>query len=304
MSVRLLDFRNVVVAAILAANLAATSSVAGTAGELATAWTADKQETRARMIVGAPPSGSALPVVAGPAPAAGSLLAVVEVELAPRWKTYWKIPGDAGGVPPLFDWSKSVNVKSARVLYPAPERIIDKAGDLIGYHDRVAFPVVVEPADVSRPVALKLMLDYGVCLDICIPVMAEFSLEFAPGAAPPLADSVASVIASVPRSGAARLPVDPKLASVRATLTGNAPSLVIEADFPGGARAAEAFVEGPEGFYVPLPKKELTRDLGGGRLRFEIGLEPGPDLAQIRGKSATVTLVSAEGRSEATFVIE
>src|SRR4051812_8703909 len=52
----------------------------------------------------------------------GNGIAGVEVQMPDGWKTYWRSPGDAGGVPPSFDWSKSSNLESAQVLYPAPKR--------------------------------------------------------------------------------------------------------------------------------------------------------------------------------------
>jgi len=38
------------------------------------------------------------------------ILAGVQIRLSPRWKTYWRSPGDSG-VPPTFDWSGSKNLK-------------------------------------------------------------------------------------------------------------------------------------------------------------------------------------------------
>ncbi len=50
-----------------------------------------------------------------------SLRAGIELRLATGWKTYWRYPGDSG-VPPRFDFSKSTNVKSVTVRWPAPHR--------------------------------------------------------------------------------------------------------------------------------------------------------------------------------------
>ena len=69
----------------------------------------------------------------------------VDIALDPGWKTYWRMPGDAG-VPPHFDWSASRNVKAVEVLWPAPSRFIDPEGETVGYRDRVVFPVRVTPA--------------------------------------------------------------------------------------------------------------------------------------------------------------
>src|SRR6185503_19169941 len=63
----------------------------------------------------------------------GGGIAGVELELPEGWKTYWRYPGEAGGVAPVFDWSQSTNLESAQVLYPAPKRFTDKSGDTIGY---------------------------------------------------------------------------------------------------------------------------------------------------------------------------
>src|SRR5262245_21652243 len=67
--------------------------------------------------------GSRVRLVAGPAAGdAKGYLAGVELELAQGWKTYWRMPGDAG-VPPMFDWSQSINTAAVTVLYPTPMRL-------------------------------------------------------------------------------------------------------------------------------------------------------------------------------------
>ena len=92
--------------------------------------------------------------------------AFVEVAMPKGWKTYWRNPGDAGGVPPGFDWSRSENLGSATVLYAAPHRLTDDAGDTIGYKDHVTFPVLVVAKDAKKPVRLALDMTFGICKDI------------------------------------------------------------------------------------------------------------------------------------------
>ena len=84
-------------------------------------------------------------------------------------------------MPPSFDWSKSANLESAQVLYPAPKRFTDKSGDTIGYKGTVVFPVRLKPKDAGKPIDVRLAFDYGVCKDICIPAQAELALSIAPG---------------------------------------------------------------------------------------------------------------------------
>ncbi|MDZ4790723.1 MAG: protein-disulfide reductase DsbD family protein [Hyphomicrobiales bacterium] len=50
----------------------------------------------------------------------------MELKLKDGWKTYWRSPGDAG-IPPVVDWSGSINFASAELAYPQPERF-HKAG--------------------------------------------------------------------------------------------------------------------------------------------------------------------------------
>src|SRR5216684_7959987 len=56
----------------------------------------------------------------------------VEIRLKEGWKTYWRYPGDSG-VPPVLDFSKSQNLKSVSILWPAPHRFMDDGSASIGY---------------------------------------------------------------------------------------------------------------------------------------------------------------------------
>jgi DsbC/DsbD-like thiol-disulfide interchange protein len=92
----------------------------------------------------------------------------IDIRLDPGWKTYWRMPGDAG-IPPQFDWSGSRNVKSVSVSWPAPRRFMDASGETVGYEGRVVFPLNITTEDPSAPVDVKLAMFFGVCKDICIP---------------------------------------------------------------------------------------------------------------------------------------
>ena len=73
-----------------------------------------------------------------------SYRAGIEIRLKGAAHTYWRDPGD-GGVPPIFDFSKSVNVKLAKPHFPAPVRSGKPGEEFIGYEKRVVFPVRVTP---------------------------------------------------------------------------------------------------------------------------------------------------------------
>lgn len=231
---------------------------------------------------------------------AGAGMAGVELQLPEGWKTYWRTPGDAGGVPPAFDWSGSGNLESAEVLYPAPKRFTDQSGDTVGYKGDTTFPVRLKAKDPSKPIDVQLAVDYGVCKDICIPAEAKLSLTVPPDA--PVPQELTDAVAKVPALPDARREGDPILKKAAAELAGPKPRLVLEAEFPAGAEHTDAFVEAPGGLYVPLPKK--IADDGNGLVTFEVDLGRDVDLAALKGKPLTATIVSDKGQSEATFPLQ
>ena len=222
---------------------------------------------RTRLVAGTIPVGKPGAGTSGTTLAAG-----LEMELTPGWKTYWRIPGDAGGVPPEFDWKESDNVASIDVRYPAPQRMTDRAGSTIGYKGRVMFPVLITAKDASLPVKLRL---------------------------------IASALARVPHSGAtakeAGKPV-PRLTNVEADLAAAEPKVILHIWFPDRAQEADVFVEGPPGEYVPMTVDQ-GKEAKGDRI-FVIELSKGADVAALKGKSLRVTMVSNAGHAETSFVLK
>jgi DsbC/DsbD-like thiol-disulfide interchange protein len=112
----------------------------------------------------------------------GTHMAALRLDLAPKWKTYWRAPGDTG-IPPVFDWSGSENLSAVRLHWPRPSVFHLNGMQTIGYHDALVLPVEVTPADPARPVRLKLRVDMGVCEDICMPASVSLAADLvAPGA--------------------------------------------------------------------------------------------------------------------------
>ena len=265
--------------------LALSSGSAAMAAGAASAWS-EGYNNKSRLLAGA-----------GVAPSAAPLFAGLEIAMPAGWKTYWRSPGDAGGVPPSFDWSGSENLGSARVLYPAPHRLIDKSGAAIGYKDHVLLPIEITPKDAAKPVKLRLKTEYGVCKDICIPAEASLELDLRPAAdvSSEISEAFALVPRSVPKAGA-----DPVIAKWTIEGAGAKPVLKIEVADPGG-QGGDAFVEAPVGLYVPVPKK--TSDVNG-RATYEVDLSDGVDFKALRGQNLTVTLVGAKGQSQAVIKID
>lgn len=196
----------------------------------------------------------------------------VEIALSPGWKTYWRYPGDAG-IPPRFDWSGSENVADVEVLYPAPKRITDGSGQTsIGYDERVIFPLRIRAKDASKPVMLKLKLDFATCEKLCIPAEAHVSLAFSAkdGAEPLLADAEKRVpFRSEPKD-------TPPLAVLEARLErGRQPdgsdSRILVTALTAAAGKLELFAEGPDEEWTLALPVLLKHEAG--RATFAIPLD-------------------------------
>jgi DsbC/DsbD-like thiol-disulfide interchange protein len=275
---------------VIFALVVAASSGAGQALAASSPWV-QASKAKARLVTGGASEG------------AGSVQAFVEIELEPGWKTYWRTPGDAGGLPPSFDWSKSTNLASADVTFPAPQRFTDKSGSTIGYKNELVLPVMLKPERADAPISLVVGLSYGICKDICIPVEAELALEVPTDETNPTPAEARQALDRVPRAQDKLAPGDPVLVKATSVLDGAAPKITIEARFPKGAAAADAFLEAPDGLFLPLP--ELIGDVdAGGAATFEAPLGKDVDLVALKGKPVTVTLVSETGASFATFVAQ
>ncbi len=233
---------------------------------------------------------------AGAGPGGRGLLAGLEIRLEPHFITYWRDPGDAG-VPPTFSFAGSTNLKSATPRYPAPSRL-DEAGETaFGYEDDVVFPILVEPADPSKPVDLAVTLDYAACHDICLP--AHAGLRVALGRDPaPEAARVRDALAAVPRPAAVGAP-GPVPAVLAVTAPGADGAFAVRAALPdtGGT----LFVEAPEGWaYAAGP----SAPDGPGRALFPVKRLDAPKGEARPASPLTLTLTSAAGAVEVPVTLD
>jgi DsbC/DsbD-like thiol-disulfide interchange protein len=106
----------------------------------------------------------------------GHYMAGLQLTLTPGWKTYWRSPGEAG-IPPLFNWSGSENLKSVRVHWPTPAVFHTNGLQSIGYHDQVTLPLEVIALDPAKRVRLHAVVDLGVCKDICLPASLDLTAD-------------------------------------------------------------------------------------------------------------------------------
>jgi DsbC/DsbD-like thiol-disulfide interchange protein len=172
----------------------------------------------------------------------GEHLAGIVVRLQPRFKTYWRHPGDSG-VPPVFRFEGSGNLKSAVVHFPAPKRFDDGAGGVsFGYDgSEVVFPVVVTAVDPTKPINLRLQADYAVCEKLCVPASGAADMVLRQGVGSPFADAVRKAMAAVPQ------PVKPGAPGVLQIIgfrkAAEAEHVLVDVKVPYGVEP-ELFIEG------------------------------------------------------------
>jgi DsbC/DsbD-like thiol-disulfide interchange protein len=212
-------------------------------------------------------------------PLGDDLRAGIDIELDPGWKTYWRMPGEAG-VPPQFDWSASQNVSAVELLWPAPSRFIDAGGETVGYKGRVVFPLRVTPLRAAKAVQLGLSMFFGVCKEICIPVNAR--AELASWQADPVAEALLRsfeqrVPAQADRSSSLYIEhATANLVSGKLELT-----LTFATTLPADL---EVFVESKYAGYFPAGRSSGSRT-------YSIPVAGPPDLQRLKGSMLKLTMV-------------
>lgn len=227
----------------------------------------------------------------------GTLMAGIELTLAPGWKTYWRAPGDAG-IPPSFDWTASSNLQGVAVDWPAPHVFTQSGMRTIGYKDRVILPITVAPRREGAPVRLNGTIDIGICKDICVPVRIELS-EVLDGARTRPDPAIAAALAERPYTG-----VEAGLSDMSCTLAPAADGLSLRAEFAlpaTGGREMAVVETGDPMIWASEPR--VTRQ--GGKLIAEFDLSHasgGPfalDRSELRftiiGRKHTVDITGCDG---------
>jgi len=228
------------------------------------------------------------------------LLAGVEIELDPGWKTYWRTPGD--GIAAEFDWTGSKNLAAARVLWPAPRHFRDAAGQYNGYSDRVILPVAIVPARPDKPVMVDLRLDYAVCKDVCIPVSKQLSLRLSAAASDHRADVLAAVAATPVRADADGRCGSLRFTDIRARLDGASPRLEVAIAHPPGAAPEDLFAEAASGQFIDHPQRRTSSDPA--RTQFHVDLSKGSAAHDLAGQNLTLTAVAAPLSCEMAWAVE
>gem|GEM_PF-4902718 len=194
----------------------------------------------------------------------------LHIKLAPGWKTYWRVPGEAG-IPPIIKL-EGTGTAPLVIDYPLPIRIIDESGEAIGYHDEVVF--ILRPTPAVKDARLSAF--FGVCKNICRPAKFEASLAEA------VSDDslMQQFIARVPRA---------------ADFISKASLIASELVLDVTQKCDDIFIDGPDGLYFRKPT--ITDTLA----TFKIdGLADGQSL---KGEKLKITAsVNGKGLEQSTIV--
>lgn len=237
----------------------------------------------------------------------------VHIKLDYGWKTYWRLPGDSG-VPPVFHWQGSRNLKKAVIAWPAPKYLADQYGVSIGYKKEVVFPIKIIAKRPDEPVILKLKVDYGVCKDVCIPASSQFEFQLAAGASQNNSNSSSvhnsegllqqnlltkfynQVPEKISWQSQERLTQKPTVRKISVQKEGSKPHIMIEAQFAPGEADPALFIEASDGFYLPIATRQKVE--ADGTVHFKVDLTHADPVKDLHGKYITCTLVSSQGARE------
>jgi len=273
------------IAAVLLLISAAAAQAAGTAQS---AWH-ETEQTKARLVAAVTGTGSAAMLRLG-----------LEFHMQPGWKIYWRSPGDAG-IPPRPNWDGSDNLKSAKLLWPAPERFSVLGLETLGYKKEVVFPIDAVPMAPGKPMLVKAVIPYLTCDDICIPYTANLDLALPAGTAEPseFAHLINRYAATVPGDGAGH---GLMLADAAALSPGDAAKgemlISVRAKSETPFSAPDIYLEGPN--ILAFSKPHVTFSDNGREARLDVtvygvkDLDGGPQ--QLAKEILTATLVDG-GRS-------
>ena len=188
-------------------------------------------------------------VTTGKPDAQGRLKGILDIDLKPGWKTYWRDPGDAG-VPPTIDVSANPGIVGVQLDFPAPQRHDEGDFKWAGYDYSLALPVTFTFKDPAGAAGINAAVFLGVCETICVPVQTKLAVDPADDPDnPDDASAVSAAFADIPPAATPEFGV--KLAE-----KARGAKVVVEATFPGDPESAEFFIAGDGDYVFGTPIRE------------------------------------------------
>lgn len=237
--------------------------------------------------------GGRIRITALPPSPDGVIRAILDVDLLPGWKTYWRDPGDAG-IPPSIRFEGSANIGQSQLAFPAPERIDDGYSVWAGYTDPVAFPLTLTQDRAGATSVLEAQVFLGICKTICIPLQSDFSLTLGPdnkanSFEERIVDKAYSQIPEQPGNG---------FKVLKSSFSKQDNALSISVAHPTSKTDLELFLTGPSGWYFDIPKRVSGDDV---MSEFRIPVIDAPEGKTISGEQLQILVKTAARSMETTF---
>ncbi|MEM6461475.1 MAG: protein-disulfide reductase DsbD domain-containing protein [Pseudomonadota bacterium] len=223
----------------------------------------------------------------------GQIRAVLDVDLLPGWKTYWRDPGEAG-IPPTITVDRSKNIVAAEVHFPAPERITDPYSTWAGYDYPVLLPLTFDQKDPGRTSVLEADVFIGLCESVCIPFQTSFTLVIDPAKPANAFETrlVGRAFDALPeKPGHGFEIVDHKI-------DGDGASLTLSVKTPAPDENGELFVSGPPGWAFDTPR---ISGHDGNVVTYHVSAYRQPDGETLHAKPIRL-LIKASGRAMETEI--
>ncbi len=201
-------------------------------------------------------------------PGADFVRGIIDIDLMPGWKTYWRDPG-SGGIPPAIQVNDLGVVSSTNIEFPVPTWISSKYGSYAGYDQPVQIPFVFMTNGPVTEQEIDARVFIGICKDICIPAFSDFKV--------PLIEANGTSKASIVVANAFdALPKAPETVGISLSTELQA-NQVLMVRVEGTQSKLALFVSGRQGEQFTQPK---LVSIDGGTTVFEVGSANGFDAGQ------------------------
>lgn len=225
----------------------------------------------------------------------GVIRGILDIDLLPGWKTYWRDPGDSG-VPPSVRIDGSDNIKQVSLDFPAPERVDDGYSIWAGYTYPVALPLTLEQVKAGRSSRLEADVFLGLCETICIPFQTRFTVEIDPDDEPNSFEvaRVEDAHARIPE------PAGDDFAISDAVVSESGEMVTFSVVSPDPNAETDLFISGPMGWYFDIPQHT---DDGSGQSVFTVTILDRPEGASLSGQAIRLVVTTAARSMETEIVV-
>ena len=228
-----------------------------------------------------------------------TVMAGVQLKMAPHWHTYWRNGGDSGG-PTKVEWTLPAGVTAGEIQWPVPEKLVAASTTTYVYHDEVTLlaPLTLANDLAAGPIELKAKVTWLECEELCLMGRTNVSATLAVGK-----ESKPSAVA--PLLDAARKKLPQAVAKLPARARWDAPKegetrpLVIEWEVPDRPAEVEFFPHAHDHFDVQAATERFPDEGDKVRLRKVVNKLEGDWPKAISGllvaKYAAGRMIALEG---------